>query len=130
MSDDSEPKPDFWMRPIFTVENLQASIDYYRDKLGFELKWRSGDDAAELNRSGIELILYASGGSLRAAVPGVISAELHEHIKLDKLHNEFVRTGALVRRPPHQASWQDGHAHQLEIEDLDGNRLLFWGDLP
>lgn len=62
-------------------------------------------------------------------MPGVIAAELFDHIELDQLHRDFVRRVAKVRAAPFQVSWQ-AHVHQLEVEDLDGNVLLFWGDLP
>lgn len=29
--------------PVFRITNLDASIAYYLDALGFELRWRAGD---------------------------------------------------------------------------------------
>jgi catechol 2,3-dioxygenase-like lactoylglutathione lyase family enzyme len=129
MSDPLEPKADFWTKPIFSVANLQASIEYYETKLGFTLRWRSGESAAEVERAGINLVLSCGSNLPSSRVPGVISAELYDHIQLDQLHADFVLRGASVCRAPFPVGWQP-RVHQLEIADLDGNILLFWGDLP
>jgi hypothetical protein len=59
----------------------------------------------------------------------VVGAELHEQVNLARLHDELRQRGAVIREAPFQVSWQP-HMHQMNVEDPDGNLLLFWGDLP
>jgi catechol 2,3-dioxygenase-like lactoylglutathione lyase family enzyme len=129
----ADDKPDFFMRPVLTVADVPASIDYYCAKLGFKVRWSHGPDGvvriAEVQRPGLELILQRDTSVPSSAAPAVISATLHDHIKLDALHDQLARAGAIIRKPPFQVSWQ-AHVHQMEVEDPDGNLLLFWGDLP
>ena len=132
MAQDSE-KPDFFSRPILAVADVSAGVDYYCSKLGFSLSW-TGCDAehpviAAVERAGICLILDAGSALPASSRPAVVAAELFEHVNLAQLHAELSQRGAKVRRAPFQVPWQP-KVHQLEVEDLDGNLLLFWGDLP
>ena len=133
MSDEVEPRPDFWMRPVLSVANVRESIDYYCNKLGFSLAWSSGDESklwiAEVQRPGVELILQNGTSVQSSSVPSVLALELHTHLSLQRLHDELVARGALVRKAPFAVEWQ-ADVYQMEVEDLDGNVLLFWGDLP
>jgi catechol 2,3-dioxygenase-like lactoylglutathione lyase family enzyme len=130
---ESVERPDFFTRPVLSVSDMGASLDYYRDKLGFSVLWTNPqDDAlciAGLERAGIDLILQHDSGVPSSTRPSVVAAELHAHVKLDHLHDELSRRGAIIRRAPFQVPWQ-ANVHQLEVEDPDGNLLLFWGDLP
>ena len=131
MSDDTSEKPDFWMRPILSVSDVRASVDYYCAKLGFQLNWSRGDAGlfiAEVERPGIELILDGGSGLPTSQIPVVLALELHEHVNLNELYEELKQRGAIVRTAPFQVTWQP-KMHQMEVADLDGNLLLFFGDL-
>ena len=126
-------KPDFFSRAILTVSDVQASVDYYRAQLGFEVSWSHSNGAqvviAQVERAGIDLILQCGSGIPSSAPAAVVAAELHAHVNLSSLHSELAQRGARIRKTPFQVPWQT-HVHQLEVEDLDGNLLIFWGDLP
>lgn len=70
---------------------------------------------AQVARAGIGLILQH--GSVVAG------------LNLTALHSELAQRSARIRKAPFQVPWQ-AHVHQLELEDLDGNVLIVWGDLP
>jgi hypothetical protein len=40
-----------------------------------------------------------------------------------------VKRGAKVKSPPFAVIWQ-ADTYQLDVEDLDGNVLVFWGAKP
>jgi hypothetical protein len=43
--------------PVFRVKNVDASIAYYREALGFELRWRAGDGFACVAREKCSIFL-------------------------------------------------------------------------
>lgn len=51
--------------PIFSVSDLSRAIDFYRDRLGFDLAWSWGEppDIAAVCRDGIEITLTQRAGS-------------------------------------------------------------------
>lgn len=132
-----EPEQDnahqeFWVRPHFCVSDVSASVAYYREKLGFTLAWIHGGDSpivAQVGRNDIDIIL--DGGSVlpRAARPSVLGMSLHKPETLGALHREFAERGAKITTPPFAVIWQEG-VYQFDVEDLDGNVLMFCGDKP
>ncbi|HKP58638.1 MAG TPA: VOC family protein [Polyangiales bacterium] len=125
---DAPEKPEFWTRPIFSVADVRASCDYYCSKLGFTVAWSADSEQmviAQVERPGIELILQNGTRIPSSKVPAVLALELHEHVKLDDLHRELEQRGAKIRAAPAPVYWQE-NTRQMEVEDLDGNLLLFW----
>jgi catechol 2,3-dioxygenase-like lactoylglutathione lyase family enzyme len=124
MSDD-----DFYTRPILSVRDVRSSIAYYCDKLGFEKSWDSGDETlviAQVGRNGLDIILDAESVIPRAAVPSVLSMSVSD---LEALHKELQDREAKITAAPFAVQWQEG-INQFDVEDLDGNVLVFWGDEP
>ena len=124
-----------WARPIFRVSDLASSIDYFCEKLGFVKDWgEEGPDAAvaQVSRSGLDLILDEKTYFPKAAVPSVISLTLNDmpgRPALHTLHAEFVAAGAKVTKAPFKVHW-DPQVYEMNVEDLDGNVLMFWGHMP
>ena len=46
-----------------------------------------------------------------------------------ELHRELVGRGANIVTPLFEVIWQKNQ-YQFDVEDLDGNLLVFWGDNP
>ena len=142
---ESEINTDDWARPIFAVRDLRASLDYYCDRLGFELRWAFGGPEnryidleageplpntlviAEVIRNGIEIILDQSSSHPHVAPPSIVAAEMHDYSGLGKLYETFRAAGARFHREPFKVDWAD-ETFQLEVEDLDGNILIYWGN--
>jgi predicted lactoylglutathione lyase len=64
--------------------------------------------------------------------PSVITLTLNdvpERATLDTLHREFVAAGAHVTRAPFKVHW-DPNVYEMNVEDPDGNVLMFWGHVP
>ncbi len=123
---------EFYTRPILCVRDVGASIAYYREKLGFEKVWDHGGEKpiiAQVDRNGLNIILDSASVIPRAATPTVLSMSLHEPEKLGALHRELQERGAKVVAAPFEVVWEEG-LYQLDVEDLDGNVLVFWGQKP
>jgi catechol 2,3-dioxygenase-like lactoylglutathione lyase family enzyme len=124
-----------WARPVFRVNNLAESIEYYCGKLGFTKDWDEGgaDSAvAQVSRNGVELILDKHTYFPKAGLPSVITLTLNDvptHPALDALHRELVAAGAKLLKAPFKVHW-DVNIHEMDVQDLDGNVLMFWGHMP
>jgi catechol 2,3-dioxygenase-like lactoylglutathione lyase family enzyme len=122
---------EFWTRPLVRVRDVAASLDYYCDKLGCTRRWVHGEPLiiAEVERSGLNVILDADSVLPRPPGGSVLTLSLHQPRTLTALHGELVARGARVLSSPAPVPWQDG-THQFTVEDLDGNILVFWGEAP
>jgi len=104
--------------PVLRVKNVQASISYYRDVLGFELRWGWGEGFACVARDQCTLFLTDDKQS---------QTQMWVWIGVDDtraLHAEYVKFGAKVRNPPNNFEW----ALEMQVEDLDGNVLRIGSD--
>lgn len=122
-------RDEFYARPIFRVRDVELSITYYCRKLGFTCSWKSGDDRpsiAQVGRNGLDLILASGAVTPSAGLPSVLSMSLHRPGNLRALHREFLDRAARIVSAPFEVDWQEG-TYQLEVEDPDGNILIFWG---
>ena len=120
---------EFYARPIFRVRDVERSITYYCQKLGFTSSWKSGDDRpiiAQVGRNGLDVILASGAVTPSAGLPSVLSMSLHQPGNLRALHRELLDRGARIVSAPFEVDWQEG-TYQLEVEDPDGNVLIFWG---
>ena len=116
---------DWFARPVLHVTNLEASLRFYVDRLGFTIPWRFDEDGvAQVDRQGCSLILAntwkekAGKGlmfislNVEPATPdGLIAA-------LNALRAEFEAKGVAVK----EGWW--GY-QLLVVDDPDGNQLFF-----
>ena len=100
-------------QPILRVENMQASLDFYLNKLGFKnVDWGT-DDFTSISRDRAALFL-CRGGQGRGAAWVWVGVE-----DADALHEELKAKGVAIRMPPTNFPW----ALECHIEDPDGNVL-------
>lgn len=101
-------------QPIFRVTDMQASIDYYVQKLGFKLDWGMGVFAS-VSRD--RCALYLSQGD-----QGHLGAWAWVGLEdAGALAEEFAASGAKIRQKPTNFPW----AYEMQVEDPDGNILRF-----
>jgi len=123
---------EFWTRPILCVRDVESSVAYYCEKLGFSKRWEHGGDRliiAEVGRSGVDVILDCGSVIRRPATPSVLSLSLHKPETLGELFRELKERGAKIVAPPFAVVWQKD-TYEMDVEDLDGNVLVFWGEKP
>ena len=104
--------------PVFRVRDVDASISYYCNTLGFQLRWRAAADFACVARGHCTFFLTSDHQSqprmwVWIGVPDVRA-----------LHEELVAAGASIRNPPNNYEW----AMEIQVEDLDGNVLRIGSD--
>jgi catechol 2,3-dioxygenase-like lactoylglutathione lyase family enzyme len=119
------------IRPNFIVKDLQASIAYYRDRLGFQLDFQGPDDEpfwAGVSRDGIGIMLKA----VAPDVPPVPNHTRHEwappdaniySMDPDSLFDEFSRRGASFVK---KLSFIEKGLWGFAISDADGYVLTFF----
>ena len=119
------------IRPFFIVKDLQTSIAYYRDRLGFQLDFQGPDDEpyyAGVSRDGI-------GVMLKAITPEVLPCPNHTRHEWarwdayiytndpDTLFAEFSRRDVSFVKT---LSFIDDGLWGFEIADGDGYVLAFF----
>ena len=117
--------------PFFIVRDLQASIAYYIERLGFQLDFQGPPDDVyygHVSREGI-------GVMLKAITPDVLPVPNHTRhewarwdayiytLDPDPLFEEFKQRGATFRK---ELSFIDDGLWGFEVADADGYILAFF----
>ena len=119
---------DWFARPVLHVTDVEASLRFYVDRLGFTSPWRYDEDGkayvAQVDRQGCALILAKTWpektGKALIFISLNIEPPTHEAATaaLDALRAELEAKGVPVK----EGSW--GY-RLLVVDDPDGNQLLF-----
>jgi uncharacterized glyoxalase superfamily protein PhnB len=120
---------DWFARPVLHVKNVEASLRFYVDRLGFTSPWRyDGEDGklhvTQVDRQGCALILADTwpekiGKSLMFISLNVEPATHEAAVAaLDALRAELEAKGVSVK----EGSWS---YRLLVVDDPDGNQLFF-----
>lgn len=98
-------------QPILPVADLEASVAYYVDVLGFKFDFQEAIAAVSRDRCNLFLVQGDQGNPGAWVWIGVSDVEA--------AHAEYLRRGARIRQPPTNFPW----AQEMQVEDLDGNVL-------
>jgi lactoylglutathione lyase len=119
---------DWFARPILSVSDVDASLRFYMDRLGFSSPWRFEADGktyvAQVDRQGCALILARHWPEKVGKGLMFISLNVEPETReaataaLDALRAELEARGVPVK----DGSW--GY-RLLVVDDPDGNQLLF-----
>jgi catechol 2,3-dioxygenase-like lactoylglutathione lyase family enzyme len=119
---------EWFARPVLHVSNVEASLRFYVNRLGFTVRWRFEDDGrvfvAQVDRQGCSLILSDQWPEKVGKGLMFISLNVEPETReaavaaLDALRAELEARGVQVR----DGNW--GY-RLLVVEDLDGNQLFF-----
>jgi catechol 2,3-dioxygenase-like lactoylglutathione lyase family enzyme len=104
--------------PVFRVKDVDASVAYYLNALGFELRWRAHAGFACVARGECSLFLTDANQSQPRMWIWIGVEDVRA------LHTALVASGAKIRNPPNNFEW----ALEMQIEDLDGNVLRLGSD--
>ena len=111
--------------PQFLVDDLDAAVAYYRDKLGFGLDFNYDSFYAGVSRDGFAIHLKCAPKTLSDRAHRKRNKHLDAHIKVSgvtALHDELRSRGALITRPPEARPWA---CIDFYVEDPDGYILCF-----
>lgn len=119
---------DWFARPVLHVKDVEASLGFYINRLGFTSPWRYDEDGrahvAQVDRQGCALLLADTwpekiGKGLMFISLNVEPATREAAVAaLDALREELKANGV----PVQEGSW--GY-RVLVVDDLDGNQLFF-----
>jgi catechol 2,3-dioxygenase-like lactoylglutathione lyase family enzyme len=119
---------DWFARPIFNVVDVEASLRFYVDQLGFTNPWRFDEQCkayvAQVERQGCAIILAKTWPEKIGKSQLFISLNVEPPTPeagtaaLDELRTELESRGVGVK----EGSW--GY-RLLVVDDPDGNQLLF-----
>lgn len=106
---------------IFAVTDLQASLAYFRDALGFDVAFTWGEPTyyAGVCRGTVTIHLQAASQTNRP--PGASSLYVFVG-SADDVHRELRGRGARILQEP--ATYPYG-LRDFNVADLDGNTLVF-----
>ncbi|HET8888322.1 MAG TPA: glyoxalase superfamily protein [Candidatus Angelobacter sp.] len=102
-------------QPILRVDDINTSLSFYVDKLGFKNADWGSSDFTSVNRDGAVMYLCRGGQGRGGAWIwiGVDDAQ--------KLHDELKARGVAIRMPLTNHPW----ALEFQVEDPDGNVIRF-----
>jgi catechol 2,3-dioxygenase-like lactoylglutathione lyase family enzyme len=117
--------------PYFFADDVVATANYYRDKLGFRYDrfWNDPPTFCIVHRDGV-FIMLAEGASAgqpnRSADPEGGAWDAYVWVDdADALHDEYAARGVRIVRAPCD---QPYNIRDFEIEDCNGYRLCFGHD--
>src|SRR5579863_4122477 len=119
---------DWFARPVLHVTEVEASLRFYVERLGFTCPWRFDEDGktfvAQVDRQGCALILSSQWPEKIGKALMFISLNVEPETReaavsaLDALRAELEARGVPVK----DGSW--GY-RLLVVDDPDGNQLFF-----
>ena len=110
----SHPTPEL---PVADVERAQQ---YYRDALGFEIRWLvPGQEIGAVSRDSVAIFLRRRSQPFEPAVHWVFAADI------GATYEELRSLGARIVEPLEEKPWG---FRQFTVEDIDGNRFYFHSD--
>jgi catechol 2,3-dioxygenase-like lactoylglutathione lyase family enzyme len=123
--EDTQPMTDWFARPVLHVTDVEASLRFYVNRLGFTSPWRYDQDGkvhvAQVDRQGCALILAGNWPEKIGKGLIFISLNLESEAQvaaLDALRAELEAKDVAVK----EGSW--GY-RLLVVDDPDGNQLFF-----
>jgi len=114
--------------PEIPVSDMNAALDYYRDKLGFHIDW-GGADGGIAGISKGQCRMFLTDHDFRAhhgnASPVMIWINLESNNEVDELYAIWNGSGAKIISPPESKPWK---LHEFTASDLDGNLFRVFYD--
>ena len=110
--------------PLLGVRDIERSLAFYRDRLGFSVAGQDGGEArptrwARVERDGVSLMLQQSDNAGRAGVGDVCLYFVCDDA--DSVHAELLARGLSLNEP--EIAYYG--MKQLELVDPDGHALCF-----
>ncbi|MFI4973901.1 MAG: VOC family protein [Caulobacterales bacterium] len=120
-------------RPLFNVADVEASLVFWRDKLGFEethrFDWQGRLMFAQLRRGDVEIMLNGRGGdpAARRARPHYTEAVFYFRVDdVHALYSDLTAKGLAPTAPETQEYGLD----EVFLRDPDGYELSFTSPTP
>ena len=107
---------------VLAVPDLDSSVGYFVNALGFRSEWRDGDNWQALIRGDVRLMLGHCPDAIKPADLGDHSYFAYLTVDdVDALHAEFVGRGAIILHAPSDKPWG---RREMAIATPDGHRMM------
>jgi lactoylglutathione lyase len=114
---------DFDVRQVvLSTDNLDESIQFYTETLGFTLKFRDGGHYAALDGGSVQLALATQ---VDHPLPGKVAVGI-KTADVDAAAKAIEDSGGAVVKAP----YNDAHERRAVVYDNKGNGLVFYSPLP
>ena len=110
---------------IFTVKDVAASLDYYRDCVGFDAAFEYGAPIFYAGLCSGEVSLHLVSAAQAPRPPGHAAVSIYVD-DVDTVHADLVQRGAKILNAPRD---QDYGLRDFAIADIDGNMIFFATEL-
>jgi uncharacterized glyoxalase superfamily protein PhnB len=107
--------------PVFPVDDATKTANYYRDVLGFEIRFLVGDPPfyAAVQREGVRIHLSEREDTRRRIEPSIVYIFVSE---IDELYEELRGKGVQMFSPPEDQAYG---VREFEMSDINGHFLVF-----
>ena len=114
--------------PEIPVTDMNAALDYYQHKLGFDLDW-GGADGGIAGISNGQCRIFLTDTNFRAhhgnAPPVMTWLNLDSKGEVEELYEMWNAAGTNILSPPEAKPWK---LHEFTASDLDGNLFRVFYD--
>jgi predicted lactoylglutathione lyase len=114
--------------PEIPVTDMNASLDYYQSKLGFNIDWGESDGGIAGISKG-QCRMFLTDRDFRQqhgnAAPVMIWLNLDSKQEVDGLYEIWRDNGAGITSHPESKPWK---LHEFTVSDLDGNLFRVFYD--
>jgi lactoylglutathione lyase len=107
---------------VLSTDNLEESITFYTETLGFPLKFRDGAHYAALDGGSVTLALATS---IDHPIPGQVVVGIRTD-DVDGAAKAIEDSGGGIVKAP----YDDAHERRAVVYDNKGNGLVFYKPLP
>jgi len=110
------------MSPQLLVTDIDDALDFYTNKLGFDIDFRYQDFYASIVKDGYSIHLKSGGTIVKIEKDENVDLDLVFVVeRIDDLYNDFLNRSVEVIQPLRQMPY----GKEFYIFDLDGNVLAF-----
>jgi lactoylglutathione lyase len=114
---------DFDVRQVvLSTDDLDESIQFYSETLGFPLKFRDGGHYAALDGGSVTLALATA---VDHPLPGKVVVGI-KTVDVDAAAKAIEDSGGAIVKGP----YNDAHERRAVVYDNEGNGLVFYSPLP
>lgn len=112
---------------VLAVPDLSASVAYFRDVLGFQVRWENATEWRLVVRDGVRVMLGCCPNDLRPADLGSHNWFGYLNVDdVDALHAEITARGAACSAPSNAPYGM----REIVVTTPDGHRIVFGQDNP
>jgi catechol 2,3-dioxygenase-like lactoylglutathione lyase family enzyme len=123
MADDGPKRPEIapWAH-VLAVRDLERSVRYFRDVLGFRIRWEEASEWRLAERGQVRLMLGHCPDDLPAAAIGSHNWFAYLDVDdVDRLHAELAAKGAQCTAPADRPYG----TREIVVTTIDGHRIVF-----